>query len=113
MKDKEFEELYIWANENNLPEYVLMSQKDKTPIAIFPRDKEVLFNLKKLDLNDWGLIDIHPLIGKLTNLKELQIGGNKFKELPEEICNLANLEILDMSYCKVKSLPKSIGKLKI
>jgi Leucine-rich repeat (LRR) protein len=112
MTDKEFNELCRWADENNLPEYVLQNKEATVPDPILPRDKNILLNMEDLDLSDWGLNDIHPFIGKLTNLKELNLWRNKFKEIPEELCDLSNLEVLHMSYCKIKSLPQNFGNLK-
>jgi Leucine-rich repeat (LRR) protein len=48
----------------------------------------------------------------LTDLRELNISGNKFTGLPAEIGQLAKLEILDLANNPLTGLPHEIGNLK-
>ncbi len=44
-----------------------------------------------LDLTGYGLSELPPEIGKLTNLRSLDLDSTQPKELPEYIGQLANL----------------------
>ena len=50
-------------------------------------------------------------IGKLINLKKLEISSWNMKTLPKEIFNLSNLESLDINCCSLKKLPTGISAL--
>ena len=77
-------------------------KKDKSPLAV----------LKLLD----GLVDedavYDGLLGKIINLKDLDLTYKKLSTLPESIGELKNLRELDASMNNLTSLPESIGKLK-
>lgn len=51
-------------------------------------------------------------IGKLKNLKVLNVSGNVMTGVPAEIGQLSKLEILDLSRNKLTGLPYELGNLK-
>ncbi len=55
---------------------------------------------------------LSPQIGKMVNLKILQLTYNKLKFLPSEIGQLISLEFLHLSGNKLKIIPPEIGNLK-
>lgn len=56
-------------------------------------------------------LQIPPGIGRLSNLKVLNLPNNGITLLPDEIGNLHKLEMLILSNNKLTSLPDDIGKL--
>lgn len=64
-----------------------------------------------LDLGDLGLTGLPPEIGRLTNLRELRLHGNRLTGLPAEIGQLANLQVLYLPFQKLTELPTEIGQL--
>ena len=58
-------------------------------------------NLTVLSLRDAHFESLPPVLGSLSSLKVLDLGGNDFKELPLEISRLNNLEeiYLDNEMC--------------
>lgn len=55
---------------------------------------------------------ISPNIGKLTNLKKLNLRDNQSLKLPPEISLLQNLKILNLGYNNFEELPGVISQLK-
>jgi Leucine-rich repeat (LRR) protein len=55
--------------------------------------------------------ELHPSIGKLTNLEMLVLTENKIKELPKEIGNLKNLTFLNIIGNPIKDIPTEISYL--
>lgn len=94
--------------------------------AMTRNDLLVIFNevmregRTELDLIGQGISELPPEIGRLKNLKTLNLGirygkektyKNQLYELPAEIGQLTNLQRLDFSGNRLVSLPESIGKL--
>jgi len=76
-----------------------------------PENFDVLIPLDSLNCEEWDLDSLSPEIGKLKNLKLLNLNQNFLKSLPEEIWDLQNLQLLNLSNNFLKSLPKEIGNL--
>mmetsp|Transcript_40733 Transcript_40733/g.65411 ORF Transcript_40733/g.65411 Transcript_40733/m.65411 type:complete len:502 (-) Transcript_40733:34-1539(-) len=68
-----------------------------------------LRKLNTLILNDNALTTLPEELGKLTNLKVLEVARNQLGDLPESFSNLKQLELLDLSYNKLKSTEKLEG----
>jgi hypothetical protein len=64
-----------------------------------------------LGLNYLALTEVPPEIGRLSNLQELYLYGNKLSSLPPEIGRLSNLQELYLYDNKLSSLPPEIGRL--
>jgi len=97
---KNFERLISWAKEM------------KIPSNIFPRNKEELQLVEKLDLSKCNLEFIPGAIKVLTALKEINLSFNKLTSLPRELCFLKNLEKLWIPYNYIREIPNEIVMLK-
>ncbi|MDD5215275.1 MAG: hypothetical protein PHQ03_07040 [Methylococcales bacterium] len=93
------DELFAWANKNNIEQ------------ELFPRDKQKLLKITKLELNSKNLSDLPEAIGNLTNLTSLSLRYNQLVEIPESIGELSNMERLYLSGNQLLKLPESISKL--
>ena|GEM_PF-4004282 len=60
-----------------------------------------------------GLKILPKEIGRMENLKHLNLSDNQLAALPAELGNLANLDTLDLSINQLTSLPAELGRLKI
>lgn len=76
---------------------------------------DYLIHLEELDLNYLytakNLTTLPESIGKLRNLKKLDLGFNSIETLPDSIGQLHNLQELNLSQCWIYSLPESICQL--
>ncbi|XP_075080777.1 TMV resistance protein N-like [Nicotiana tabacum] len=80
------------------------------PVAEGLRSLEIL-NLRYCNLIDGGLPED---IGSLSSLKELNLHGNNFENLPRSIAQLGALRSLDLSYCqRLTQLPELPPELNI
>jgi len=71
-----------------------------------------LKNLKHIDL-DYNKIDTLPLqLFQMENLRTLSLSDNLIAIIPSEIWQLKNLNYLDLFYNKLSTLPATIGQLK-
>lgn len=77
-------ELIQWADENNVPEFTYIT-KD-----VFDEDDNIIETLKIA----FGLPRNENL---LLNLKELNLSGHNFTEIPEQVKYLTNLKLLNFS----------------
>jgi internalin A len=64
-----------------------------------------------LDLSDLGLTILPPEIGRLVDLEELRLWGNRLTTLPSEIGQLTNLRTLRLGGNQLTALPREIGQL--
>lgn len=55
--------------------------------------------------------ELHPNIGKLTNLESLGLYSTKIETLPDELGLLAKLKKLDIAHGVLRKLPDTIGNL--
>ncbi len=67
--------------------------------------------LMKLDFSCLLLKELPMWIGKLTQLTELDLGGNELKSIPEWIGQLTQLEELNISGNELNEIPKSLERL--
>jgi Leucine rich repeat len=68
---------------------------------------------QSLSLAGKGLIgSLKGEVRLLTELKEMNISGNKFTGLPAEVGQLSKLEILNLSNNPLTGLPQELGNLK-
>jgi Leucine-rich repeat (LRR) protein len=86
------ERLWQWADDNDIDD---KGTTDRS-ISSFPRDRERLVNLTRLNLEDSELTELPKEIGNLVNLKYIHLDNNALTELPEEITNLSNLRTLSL-----------------
>ncbi|KAF8033891.1 hypothetical protein BT93_C0230 [Corymbia citriodora subsp. variegata] len=70
------------------------SQIEKLPRAI-----KKLKSLQELDASDCHYLEGEILIGGLSSLRTLRLGGAKISHLPENFHELSSLEHLDLLYC--------------
>ena len=67
--------------------------------------------LRELNLGLNQLTSLPAEIGQLTSLREFNVGDNQLKSVPAEIGQLAALEELDLGRNQLTSLPAEIGQL--
>ncbi|MBF0202679.1 MAG: leucine-rich repeat domain-containing protein, partial [Desulfamplus sp.] len=77
--DTWIQELRDWADENVIPDYGFYNI---TSIVSIPRKKDELLSFTTLNLSHSQLTELPESIGKLTQLTELRLNGNKLKKLP-------------------------------
>jgi phosphatidylethanolamine/phosphatidyl-N-methylethanolamine N-methyltransferase len=64
-----------------------------------------------LDFSFFGLLHLPPAIGRLTELRHLDLSSNRLCELPSEIGQLVHLETLDLSSSGLTVWPWPIERL--
>ena len=80
-------------------------------LRIIPDAIGRLPNIRYLNLNFNKIEHISEEIGNCTALVMIELVGNRLKRLPESLGNLRNLETLELRANQLEYLPKSIGKL--
>ena len=80
-------------------------------ISEFFSDNDELSNIRMLDLSGNRLTSLPDSISRLANLQSLDLSDNQLTSLPDSISRLANLQILDLDHNKLTSLPDSIARL--
>ena len=83
LTDKEFKTLKKWAEKYGIVELKI-------------KDKEKIFNLKKL---------------YIANIKSITNNDNDIKHIPVEVFKLTNLEVITISSDDLTELPKEIENL--
>ena len=73
---------------------------------VLPIDEEIITiyikkNIETLDLSNKTIIDLHIIIGKLTNLKWLELSNTNITYCPVEIGQLTLLTRLNLSRNKI------------
>ncbi|XP_073108433.1 putative disease resistance protein RGA3 [Elaeis guineensis] len=85
---------------------------DSAGTKIVEHDLGRLGQLRVLDLTGTGLESLPDSIGNLLHLRYLDLDGTNVKNLPESIGHLQNLQTLKLSGCKsLHTLPKAITRL--
>jgi Leucine-rich repeat (LRR) protein len=81
--------------------------------TILPPEIGKLAQLKYLELGKSKLYSLPPEIGNLSNLQEIILSTNWGQSIaiPKEIGQLRNLIKIDFGRCKIKELPNDIGHL--
>jgi hypothetical protein len=74
-------------------------------------DLSKFVKLDQLIITESKLIEVHPSIGSLNNLKMLVLSKNKIKTLPKEIGNLKNLIFLNITGNPIFEIPSEIKYL--
>jgi Leucine-rich repeat (LRR) protein len=84
---------------------VLDESQDSTifhPSVKLPKLKELLVSFNKIE-------SFGPLLHTTPDLEVLDMGGNKFSEIPEGLVALKHLKRLDLSNNALKLLPAEMG----
>ncbi len=84
---------------------------EECKIINIPEDIGKLKNLKIIEIVDTELEELPNSICELKELKELILNENKIKKIPERIGDMENLEVLNLDENKIKKLPLSLGSL--
>jgi len=96
---KWFDDICQWADKYDLDE------------DIFPRNREKLKDLFKLDISNKGIAELPKDIGKLSNLRILFLDNNNIKELPDEIYQLKSLIFLSFLENEISFISPDINDL--
>ncbi len=114
---KIYTDKYNYFNTNRGPKLLI---QDNNVIAIHISDQkaEILKNIIQffsdilyLRLSRCDLGKIPPEIVKLSNLRDLDLGGNHIRTVPDYICQLSSLKVLHLSHNEISALPDNIGAL--
>ncbi|MDQ2100056.1 MAG: leucine-rich repeat domain-containing protein, partial [Tychonema bourrellyi B0820] len=70
-----------------------------------------LSNLTELDLSNNQITEIPEVVGKLSNLTELYLSHNQITEIPEVVGKLSNLTELYLINNQITEIPEVLGKL--
>ncbi len=80
---------------------------NKLPSGTFDKTDLDELNLSHNNLNG----SLPSEVGRLQNLKVLNLSNNNFTGVPAEIGSLKNLELLDLSNNSITGLPNELGNL--
>ncbi len=84
---------------------------NRNKITVIPDSIENLAKLKKLSISN-SLVDVSDSIGKLSDMRYLNFGGNtKLTYLPATIVNMKKLVYLSIVRTQIKQLPEGIAEL--
>jgi hypothetical protein len=97
---KQLDELIAWADENKFSE------------DTFPRNRQAILAMTKLNLWNEHLTEVPEAIGILKKLTKLTLQHSQVKRLPDSIGKLTNLNKLNLQGNQLVELPESIGNLK-
>jgi Leucine-rich repeat (LRR) protein len=80
-------------------------------LIILPPEIGKLENLRRLDVQYNQIDSLPPSFADLRALRFVNFNNNNFHEFPDPLGGLTNLETLYMNYNRIKKLPQSIGGL--
>jgi internalin A len=80
-------------------------------LTFIPADIGKLTNLRRLNLRNNQLTSLPAEIGQLINLREVDLNSNQLISLPTEIGQLINLTRLDLNNNQLAKLPAEAGQL--
>jgi Leucine-rich repeat (LRR) protein len=100
------QDLENWCLEKKYtPEYTKRQEAAERILEVYNN------NGNCLSLIEAGLSSLPQSIGKLSQLKVLDLTGNQLQSLPAEIGNLSQLEKLNLFINQLQSVPVELGKL--
>lgn len=117
-EDQWVNKLFQWADENCIPNYEWVEDKDFDEGGYYngiPRDENTLLSLKILRLNDLHIEQLPIEFFNLIQLEELKINNSNLRILSNEIKKLNNLTDLYLANNNLNNLPddlKYLQKLK-
>ncbi|XP_058731485.1 disease resistance-like protein DSC1 isoform X2 [Vicia villosa] len=99
----------------NLKFLTRLCLSDCLKLEELPEIKEIIENLKVLNLEKTAIKELPSSLHRLVGLEELSLRGcKKLKTIPSSIGSLSKLVKLDITYCKsLETFPSSIFKLKL
>jgi len=77
-----------------------------------PRELIYLSKMTRLLMFHNGLQELDPVLGQLTNLRELELSSNPVESLPASLRKLTALETLRLAHLPIHELPLEIGLLR-
>ncbi len=83
-------------------------QISNTKLCSLPEELGKLLNLKTLDLHRNNLVELPASIGLLKELKNLDVSGNKLQLLPVKLDELTLLQILNVNCNELTALPSFV-----
>ena len=102
---KKLKKLSLWRFYNKY------DMKEGEPVITLPSGMGELTSLEEICL-EMNVKTLPPSIGKLKNLKYLDLENTEIISLPDEIGDAANLEVIDIGRTQVRKLPSSVTNLK-
>ena len=117
---KNLESLSLEANDLGKADFTILNHLSKLKklklqecrLTTIPASVLNLQHLEEFDIYLNDIAEIPEEFYKLSNLKALQIGGNKFKSLSPLIAKLTKLEWIEFSGTQIRKLPDEMTRLK-
>lgn len=113
--DHWIERLFQWADENRIPNYEWIEDKDHKEGGYYngiPRDADFLLSLKSLRFYDLCIEKLPKEFFNLIQLEELKICNSNFRILSNEIKKLINLTDIYLADNNLNNLPEELKYLK-
>ncbi|MBK9576896.1 MAG: hypothetical protein IPO40_07480 [Fibrobacteres bacterium] len=101
----------IWPADGSMDSLALRRFLDLSGLAHIPTDSvtsSIRGRRARLDLAGLGLQEIHPALGSLNFLLELDLSRNRLRRLPGNIGALKSIDVLDLSRNPLDSLPGAV-----
>lgn len=93
------------------PEKVYKLRLRNSKTSVLPPEIGKLINLRVLDISGSRIKSIPPEIENCTHLKSIIANASQLSEIPSTIGNLKKLRNVNFGYCKIKELPEEFGNL--